>query len=225
MGKRGPKPKGKVRIRWTSNFAYAIGLIVSDGNLSPDGRHISFISKDIEQIDNFKLCLEIEDIKIGKNFSGYEGSICHRIQFGDVLFYIFLLSIGLAPAKSKSIGGVLIPDRYFVDFLRGFFDGDGSSYSYWDPRWRSSFMFYTEFASASYNYIFWLRNKIFQKMGIFGHVTKDGHGSTYQLKYAKKESIKLLKKMYYKKGLICLSRKYLKNIKILDIIDEKLPGC
>ncbi|MFZ3020148.1 MAG: hypothetical protein WA051_01335 [Minisyncoccia bacterium] len=53
MGLRGPKPKGKVNVRWSANFAYAIGLLVTDGNLSPDGRHISFVSRDIEQINNF----------------------------------------------------------------------------------------------------------------------------------------------------------------------------
>lgn len=46
------KPKGKVKIEWNENFAYAIGLIVTDGSLSIDGRHINFTSKDLEQIQN-----------------------------------------------------------------------------------------------------------------------------------------------------------------------------
>ena len=54
MGQRGAKPKGKVKIKWSADFAYAIGLIMTDGNLSPDGRHLCFTSKDIEQINNYK---------------------------------------------------------------------------------------------------------------------------------------------------------------------------
>ena len=53
MGKRGPKPKGKVKIAWSPQFAYAIGLLVSDGNLSPDGRHINFTTTDVELIELF----------------------------------------------------------------------------------------------------------------------------------------------------------------------------
>ena len=37
-------------MQWNHDFAYAIGLITTDGNLSPDGRHINLTSKDEEII-------------------------------------------------------------------------------------------------------------------------------------------------------------------------------
>src|SRR3989338_4875010 len=221
MGKGGQRPKGKVEIKWSSNFAYAIGLIASDGNLSPNGRHVTFVSKEIEQINNFLTCLKIS-VKIGKTFSGYHDMWAHRIQFGDVLFYRFLQSIGLSPAKSKTIGVLKIPDEYFFDFLRGVFDGDGSTYSYWDKRWKSSFMFYLGFASASKVFTDWLRRKIREFAGSSGHITKDGRGSTFQLKYAKGESFQVLKKMYYSRRCVFLQRKYLKIKKMLDIVGKSL---
>ena len=49
MGKRGPKPKGKVKINWSANFAYAIGLLVTDGCLYNDKRHMSLTTKDIDR--------------------------------------------------------------------------------------------------------------------------------------------------------------------------------
>src|SRR3989338_7295560 len=101
MRKRGQRPQSKINIEWSSNFAYALGLIASDGCLSKDGRHITFVSKDIDQLHNFKSCLGLEN-KIGKTTSGYNGKEYTRVQFGDVLFYKFLLSIGLTPAKSKT---------------------------------------------------------------------------------------------------------------------------
>jgi hypothetical protein len=217
MGKRGPKPKGKVKIKWSSNFAYAIGLIVTDGNLSQNGNRISFVSKDIEQINNFNKCLNI-NIKVGIHHSGTTSKTAYRIQFRDVLFNNFLVSIGITAAKSKTIGEIKIPNKYFFDFLRGCFDGDGTFYSYWDKRWRSSFMFYTEFISASKKHIDWIRTENFKKINIKGHITKDGKHTTYQLKYAKKESTILIKKIYYRKDLICLSRKRLKIKKILGNI-------
>jgi len=66
------KPLGKVKIKWSSEFAYALGLLATDGNLSPDGRHFDFTSKDKEQLRNFMKCLGIK-VKIGYKISGYTG--------------------------------------------------------------------------------------------------------------------------------------------------------
>ena len=198
-----------VKIKWSPEFAYAIGLLATDGNMSSDGRHFDFTSIDREQLHNFMHCLGIK-VKIGYKISGYTGKKRPRIQFGDVNFYRFLLTIGLTPAKTKTISKLHIPSKYFFDFLRGHLDGDGTFYSYWDPRWRSSFMFYTVFISASRNHIDWLRNSLARKLKIKGHITKSGNQSVYQLKYAKTESLKLLPKLYYNESVVCLSRKRLK---------------
>ena len=222
MGLRGPKPKGKVRIKWSADFAYAMGLLATDGNLSPDGRHISFVSKDIEQINNFLTALKIVDIKIGKSLSGDKERWAYRVQFGDVLFYDFLKTIGIRPAKSKTIGKVLVPKKFFFDYLRGCLDGDGCTYSYWDPRWKSSFMFYTEFVSASKKYIIFLQKEIFDRLKIKGHITNDGRKRTLQLKYAKKDSLKILKKIYANRKGLYLKRKRLKIDKAFTTIGWSL---
>lgn len=223
MGKRGPKPKGKVKIKWSPNFAYAIGLLVTDGNLSPNGRHIVFTSKDIEMIELFQKSLGIK-VHIGKKASSSSGEKKYFVsQFSDVLFYQFLLDIGLMPNKSKVIGKVKVPPEYFFDFLRGSFDGDGCTYSYFDPRWRSSFMFYTVFTSASRQHIEWLQTEIQKYLDITGHITGAGKsGTAYQLKYAKSDSLKLLRKMYYSLTSIALSRKKLKIKRMLATIGQRL---
>jgi len=221
MGKRGPKPKNEINLTWRPELAYAIGLLVTDGNVSKDGRHIIFVSKDIQQINNFNKCLGIKP-KLGRAISGYDGKSAHRVQFGNVIFYNFLLSIGIMPAKSKIISEILLPDKYFFDFLRGCFDGDGCFYSYWDKRWRSSFMFYIEFVSASKKHIDWLRSEVLKKLGISGHVTKGKTSSVYQLKFAKAESLKLLAKLYYNPQVVCLSRKRKKIEEALAVVDKKL---
>lgn len=216
MRKRGPKPKGKVKIEWSSNFAYAIGLIATDGCLSGDGRHVTFVSNDSEQINNYLKALCITNI-VGSSKSTYTGRYVPRVQFSDVSFYQFLLSIGLTPAKSKTLGAVDVPGKYFFDFLRGLHDGDGSFYSYFDPRWRSSFMYYLVFGSASKVHILWLQAALKEMLGIKGHITGKGKARTvYQLKYAKQESLKVIKRMYYSEAVICLSRKRRKIEKALE---------
>ena len=143
MAKPGPKPKGKVETRWSPEFAYAIGLLTADGCLSKDGRHIDLTSKDKAQVLLFKKCLGLAT-KVGRKYSG-AGNLSYHTQFGDVLFYRFLEGIGLTPAKSKTISSISIPRGYFLDFLRGYFDGDGSSYSYYDSVYKKSYRFYISF--------------------------------------------------------------------------------
>ena len=219
---RGPKPKGKVKIRWSPKFAYAIGLLVSDGNLSPDGRHIVFTSKDYEMIQIFQKALNIH-IHIGKKANGRSPEKAYFVaQFSDVLFYEFLTDIGLMPNKSKIVGEVKIPPKYFLDFLRGSFDGDGCTYSYFDPRWRSSYMFYTCFVSASPEHIIWLREEIRKRIHISGHISLSRNRSLQQLKYAKADSLKLLRAMYYSRRILSLTRKRLKIMKMLATVGEKL---
>ena len=222
MGRRGIKPQNKVLIRWSSEFAYAIGLLVTDGSLSKDGRHIVLVSKDREMIENFMKALDFQN-KIGRHSRGSSiDKKYFRVQFGDVNFYNFLLKIGLMPNKTKIIRDVKIPSKYFFDFLRGHFDGDGSFYSYWDPRWRSNFMFYTVFVSASKNHIEWLQKFIYKFLKIKGYVAKSVTNSVYQLRYAKADSLKLLSKLYYNSDIVCLSRKRLKIRKALSIIGIKI---
>lgn len=215
------KPQHTVPIIWSPNFAYAIGLIVTDGCLSSDGRHITFTSKDVDLINTFQQVIGV-NIKVGKiaRSSEIEKRYC-RVQIGDVTFYHFLENIGLMPRKSKIIGEVKIPDEYFRDFLRGHFDGDGSFYSYFDPRWKSSYMYYTVFHSASHDHIDWLRKRIQHFWGLKGHVSKPKSDSCIRLKYAKTESDILLKQIYHKENLPCLERKRLKIFKALSIMPAK----
>ena len=214
------KPLGKVKIEWSAEFAYAVGLLVTDGCLYSDGRHLNLTSKDEEQLINFKKCLRIEN-KIGFKSNG-AGQKVMQIQFGDVNFYNFLLNIGITPQKTKTINAIDIPDEYFLDFLRGHHDGDGSFYSYWDPRWHSSYMFYTVFISTSEKHILWLREKIFELVGIKGHFTKTGPTPISSLKYAKAESLQLLPKLYYNRDVVCLSRKREKIEKALAVEGKRL---
>jgi hypothetical protein len=202
----------KEDIRWLPNIAYAVGLIATDGCLSPDGRHLELTSKDIQLLETFKGCLNLKN-KIGSKTSGFSNKRYHRIQFSNVALYRWLLQIGLTPNKSRTIGKLKIPRKYFFDFLRGVFDGDGSCYGYLDPRWKSSFMFYTSFTSGSLLFLKWLRQNAKNLIKIHGHL-KTGDRN-WQLCYAKAESRILFEKMYYKRELPFLKRKYEKLKKFI----------
>ncbi|OHA91556.1 MAG: hypothetical protein A2758_00360 [Candidatus Zambryskibacteria bacterium RIFCSPHIGHO2_01_FULL_49_18] len=214
--RRGPKPKELIKTKWSANLAYAIGLLATDGCIARYTTLVDLTSKDREQLDNFNHCIGLQ-LKIGTKSSGY-GKDGLRVQIKNRIFYDFLVSIGFTPAKSKTIGEIRIPDKYFYDFLRGCFDGDGCFYSYWDPRWKSSFMFYVSFCSASLKFMSWIQRKNMENLSINGHMHKVKMKTMYQLKYAKRESLVLLKKMYHSEEVVALSRKRLKMTKVFDSI-------
>lgn len=156
---------------WNSKKAYAIGLITTDGNLSKDGRHIIFVSKDISLVKLFKKCLELDN-KISIKTSGYSKKTgkYYYTQFGDVNFYRDLLSIGLTPNKSKNISKLIVPRRYFADFLRGHLDGDGTIRTYNDSSYPNNRRLYTTFMSASETHLKWLQSQIKILYGVAGTI-------------------------------------------------------
>ena len=214
MGKRGPKPREVVAREWHANLAYCVGLIATDGCLYKDGRHLSFTSADIQLVQLFKNLMKFSN-RIGYKTSGSSGRKCPHLQLSNVGFYQWLVSIGLTPRKSLTLGPLNIPRQYFIDFIRGCFDGDGSVYSYMDPRWANSHMFYISFASGSKDFVTWIQDQLSEITGINGYITLANHHS-YQLRYAKAESLVLISQMYYNKQVPCLERKRQKILGILE---------
>ncbi len=83
-------------------------------------------------------------------------------------------------------------------------------------------MFYTVFISASKEHILWLQEEIYNRLAIKGHITSSVKKQYFQLKYAKADSLILLRKMYHLKNVPCLPRKHLKIEEMLRIIGQRL---
>lgn len=212
------KPKKLINTKWRGNLAYVLGLLATDGSLSKDGRHFNFTSKDEELAELFKKCFSLKN-KIGKKGnSADKEKRYYVVQFGDINFYKWCVNFGLMPNKSKVLKDLKVPDKYFFDFLRGCFDGDGTSYAYWDKRWRSSYMFYFSICSASPSFLKWIQKKLKKLANVFGSISTVQ--KAYQLRFAKKEAVILFNKMYYKNNLPFLKRKRDKITKFINI-DKK----
>lgn len=196
----------RAKIKWSSELAYVVGLIATDGCLYKDGRHLAFVSKDLQLVETFKKCLGLK-VKITEKPSGFsKRAFAYWVQFGDVNLYKFLLDIGITPHKSKTIGIIKIPDKYFFDFLRGSFDRDGTFYAYWDKRWASSYMFYMVFISASKEHLLWIREQCNRLLSVYGHMNDYQTAGVFQLRYAKNETIKLIRALYSSGSVYKLER-------------------
>ena len=209
-----------VKYQWTPELAYIVGLMATDGCLSPDGRHLTFTSCDKQLIETFKKILNL------KNKIGETETKALRIQFGDIQFYKWLLSIGITPNKSHTIDKIFMPKEFFRDFIRGHLDGDGSITTYMDkyntykkPKYIYKRLF-IRLISASEQHILWLQENIIENFKVTGRIhktkiTPPSKVPIYILKYMKKESQILLKEIYYKESLPCLDRKRLVAIDFL----------
>lgn len=225
------KPKSATKsFQWTPNLAYIVGLLTTDGCLSNDRRHIIMRSSDIQLLETFKKCLKINN-KIGITQNSNIRS--YRVQYGDVQFYNWLLSIGLYPAKTYTLGKIFIPSRYLRDFLRGHLDGDGSIITYQDnynsykgKRYLNT-RIYIKFISASEKYIHGLHKMIRANYPVIGALIrvkpKENRVGMWIIKFSKYDSIKLFRWLYYKKNLPTLKRKRDVAEKLLSrVVNNKL---
>jgi hypothetical protein len=208
------KRRGPYRVRrssvwlWTDELAYAVGLIATDGNLSPSGRHVSVSSAEEEVLATFLRCIG-RKARIGRVKGGY-GDHGLRVQIGDVGLYRWLQSIGLTPRKSLTLGPIRVPDAQLPHLLRGLLDGDGSIIDCtYDGTGKATGGRYrtllVRFNTASRDHAEWLRERIFTRYGLAGGLwCEDG---MYQLTYAKRASLRLLPLLYPSADVPCLVRK------------------
>ena len=122
----------------TPNKAYVVGLIASDGNVYKRDGHdgqirLSFQDGDSEHqlltsilsdMNATHPIIKTSIIQNDKNFEYISISIVSQKLFEDIC------NIGIAPKKTWKINLAQIirniPKQFIRDFLRGYFDGDGS---------------------------------------------------------------------------------------------------
>ncbi len=112
-------------VGWNANVAYAVGLMATDGNLSRDDGSMSFVSKDLEQVETLRRCLALNaPVSSVTNGSGSTLSKSPMERRGAVR----MVSRGSASRRRRASRSELsqVPDEYFADFFRGCVDGDGS---------------------------------------------------------------------------------------------------
>lgn len=202
---------------WTSQLAYAVGLLASDGCLG-GGKTVHFTSKDRDLIETFQACIGARG-PIGLNGGAY------RVQVSDIRFYRWLDSIGVTPRKSLTLGGLEVPQRFMLDTVRGLLDGDGSIYTGMTVPNRARYPGHVYqrlrviFHSASALHVEWVRLQIKEILGLSGWITaekKPGCSLLYVLRYSKHESIALLSKLYEDPSAPRLERKWLRWVEFRD---------
>ena len=203
-------------VTWSSELAWVVGLIATDGNLSRQGG-LSITSKDRSPLETVKACLGLTT-PIGVCVNG-RGQLYSKLQWYDRSLYEWLTEIGLTPAKSLTLKPLAVPDEYFRDFLRGCIDGDGTVLVYTDrqhvvkdPRYVYERL-YVSLVSASRPFIDWITARVRTHLEVKGAIQTrqaPGRHPLYRMRFAKRDSIRILRWIYYSPDLPCLERKRLK---------------
>ena len=205
---------------WTPRFAYAVGLLATDGGLTGQ-KTVTLVSKDKAQITTFLSCIEATN-PIRRNDGAY------RVQITDVRFYRWLESIGVTARKSLTLGPLAVPRPLMLDLVRGLLDGDGSIYTGTIVPNRRRYpehvyqRLVVRFHSASATHIQWLRAELEELLGISGWVsvqrrkleTKDS--VLFSLRYSKHDSEVLLPALYSDPRAPRLRRKWRKWVAFRD---------
>lgn len=203
-------------LEWSDEMSYVVGLTATDGCLVSGRRQINFKSMDRDLVALYlrllgrtnRVCTATTRI----------GNPVYFTQFGDAAWYDWLLSVGLTPRKSLTLGAINVPDGHLFPLLRGLLDGDGTILNKMyraDTARRDDYYWeylMTRFTSASRAHLEWIASRVRSRTGSSGYIQeirRRGESSRppfFHLRYGKRASLVLLP-LLYPAGAPCLERK------------------
>lgn len=194
----------------TPDKAYWLGFIAADGNISRSNLHIGIHKMDVDHLEKFKKDINATNpVKIKKYISKEKHSYIARIDLYSKKIVDDLKHHGLYPNKTHTLSWdnitKNIPDNFIIDFVRGFFDGDGS--------WKVSKNRITfNVSSVSKDFIEPFSEWFSKMINVKSYkIYKSNHitSTMYSYERAKKEDLIKIYKVLYN-GEVCLDRKYLR---------------
>ncbi|MDD3412596.1 MAG: LAGLIDADG family homing endonuclease [Lachnospiraceae bacterium] len=196
----------------TSDKAYLLGYIFSDGCLSYDKHskreRITIVSNDLQIINEFHKIMT-------PNKSIYQQGKSYKVVSNNPIDIQILKEHGVTYNKSLSIRFPEISENLMPDFIRGVFDGDGCVYI---NKTKSNNIIY-EYLNASFTTgSLDFANELINALAIFdirAKLNKDCRKETYYIRIQSKENIHKFFNLIYRNNSLKLERKYLKFVKMI----------
>lgn len=191
---------------WSSQMAYVLGLIYSDGTIEDVRKssrtcYLGITSK------GKQLILDVQKVMLSKHnlyhrvehqykFSDQRTGISKEnwtLRIGSKKLFDDLVKLGLEPQKSLLLKFPEISNEYLGFFVRGYFDGDGSISTY-IPKGRKSYRVRITFTCGSKQFL----ESLSKRLNIILNVDDKNiyFQHAYKLMYNKHDSLKLLSFMY-----------------------------
>jgi len=180
-------------------MAYVLGFIYADGSIYPSerGKYTTVMSTDKPIIFKIKKWLESGHTIREENPPGNRKQR-FTLRIGNKELYESLKGLGLYPSKSLTVKLPNIPAKYFKDFLRGYFDGDGCVHIYRSKGIKQKIILRkltVIFTSGSKKFLQELLAKLREKLELRQDKIYNSQRS-FQLRLATKDSVEVFKFMY-----------------------------
>jgi len=123
---------------WTPKMSYILGFVVADGCIGvkrirkKDGvknYYFNITSKDKFHLEYIKKAMNAQQKIYSKGNGHSDRKDYYFIQIGHQEICKDLLRLGIYPRKTYNLNPIKVSAKYFPDFVRGFFDGDGTVYT------------------------------------------------------------------------------------------------
>jgi hypothetical protein len=162
---------------------------------SKDYFHLKSIAKWMEA--KYKIGIKYTIIN-GKRYNNF------RIQITNNKICEDLRKLGFNP-KREILFPSCIPEKFYPDFIRGFFDGDGSIYIY---KVNGTTQLKGNFTSKDKRILLWLSRFLSSTLNFPLKKIYQNRRKLWEICLYQKECEKLFRFMYRKESAFCLKRKY-----------------
>ncbi len=191
--------------KWSPEMAYVLGFFAADGSMILNKRGVCFIEFTITD----RIVLEqIRRVigsthRIAERERGGNCKTAYRLQIGSKEWFKDLSRLGFKQNKSKRLPMPEIPKKYFGDFVRGYFDGDGCVYFrslHFAGRKKPRMILMTLFTSGCRLFLQALLAAL-RARGVRGGSIKDKTRG-FELAFSHKDSVALHRLMYHTGGTL-----------------------
>jgi intein-encoded DNA endonuclease-like protein len=193
--------------QWSPVMAYVLGFWFADGYMRKEKSYrMVVVSNDVQILEAIRDAMESTNPIVKSKRDRSSSIVFHSKKlYGD------LSALGGMRRKSRLIRFPAVPEEYRRDFIRGYFDGDGSAFfvSYVRTKdKRRTMELRTKFTSGSRKFLEDLMAVLHQELGFsFKKIGSYNAGASLGVGYGMKDSDALLHYMYYEGFPIGLDRK------------------
>ena len=202
----------------SSNMAYILGLLASDGNVSQKENAITIqlLAEDKELLEKIREETDSERpikyhirTRTGHEIASFK--VWSKAWKDDLAHY------GIIPNKTfKLIPPDFLLPEYRIDYIRGYFDGDGSIYTLTNCN-----RVFVSIVGASRQMIYWIRDELVNHYHIYANQITTETLSTgtvmYKLLVGSIEELEKLYEAFYQNDALYLPRKKEKFQLLLNI--------
>ena len=190
-------------------MAYVLGFWFADGYMRKEKSYRITISGNDKEI-----LIKIRDAMNSKHpirFTDNKKEVCHFVSFCSKKLFNDLASLGGFRKKSTTVTFPYVPKKFLPDFIRGYFDGDGSVFFVKYIRTKDKRLtteLRTNFTSGSINFLTSLMFILNKNIGLpIKQIGAYNNARSLKLGYGMKDSDTLLHYMYYQGFPIGMNRK------------------